>query len=137
MSAQIIITDINDQALNYWDIGLTEPGNTYSIGTIRIKNIGDNTPDFAKLSAALLTWRYTGGINSQGQEMIDETWLQARISASVFLPIGGDPSMSNVLTLPALSAGSSIDVDLRISVPSSANSGGAIGVIPFIDYGTV
>lgn len=129
MSFLFEITETDNTELSSKVIGIIYTGIT-NIGTIRVKNIGDDTPSALYLTAACSTWSYSGARNSQGQEAVDEKWLEAKVGSGDWTPIGGATKLS--LTPPT--PDNYIDIQLRFNIPAIASTGGNFAIIPLVEY---
>ncbi len=105
-------------------------GVTTSINTVLVKNVhASSTATLVRLGALLAHGAFTGGTDAQGQEALDEKWLQAKLTAdSTWKPIGGpygleeDGDPLNYLDLPDLVPGASVSVDVRVVIPVSPST---------------
>ena len=91
---------------------------------------------------------YAGANNAQGQEVIDERWIEVKSNGIInpeskvilddampdFVPIGGDPLANplNFITLGDMPANTARKLFFRVNVPVGASS---IGMVRFIPRG--
>jgi hypothetical protein len=133
MSASYIIRNTSDAEISMLDFEAVT--GTSETKTIRIYNSGDATATDLFLGAATVKWSYSGDLNSQGQELVTEQWLQAKVGAGTWTPIGGDPSTpTNILSLTPPAAGAYVTVELRLVIPAGADTGGNFAFIPFVAW---
>lgn len=136
MTASIVIRNTSDDAINSIDFGVLSAGETSSVIQIRLYNAGDAAPTEIAVGAVTTQWGWSGDRNSQGQEAITEKWLQARVGTAAYAAIGGNPLSSGAtLAITAMSAGGSVDVDLKLVTVTSASTAGGFSIIPFAIYG--
>lgn len=96
--------------------------------TIRLFNAGDGAPATLELGAMTAGLAYAGDRNAQGQAAITGQWLEARVGADPWTPIGGDLlNPANVLALTPPVPGDHIDVELRL-----VGSTGIFSVVPVV-----
>jgi hypothetical protein len=96
-------------------------------GTEKLLSMGD-----VRISVALLDGSYTGGGFEEGQEMIDEKWLEAKSNGvtgsgitddvqTVFTPIGGDPSIGG-LAVGDIPTGTARRIHFRLNIPVNVDT---------------
>lgn len=103
-------------------------GQVSAVRELRLTNISSPgiTLTDARLGVQLLngtfeTAQYPGDPNVIGLECQDERWIEVRVGADPFKPIGGlfgpndDPD--NFYELGDIGSGQEVDVDMRINVP--------------------
>lgn len=132
MTAKIVIHNILDAEISLMDFGEITPGMVSSTIVARLYNSGTTTPTTLDFGVATGAWNFAGDRNSQGQEAVTEQWFEARVSPAAFAPIGGDPlTPANLLSLTPISAGASVDVDIRVNPPIGMATAGKLTAIPF------
>lgn len=106
------------------------PGATSSTTTIRILNAGATDATSVTLHACRGDQYFEAAIGEDsdtsarmGKELIDETWLQARVGAGAWTPLD---ELANGLSLGAIAAAAYVAVDLRLVVPSAAATFGNV-----------
>lgn len=135
MSKSILIRDTDDDNISSIDFGLIEPGATSSTVTIRIYNAGTESPTEILIGCLTSLWSATGDRNSQGQEAVTEQWVQARVGAGAWTPIGGNPlTPANVLSIAVPAPGAYTTVELRQVIPATPTTRGGFACIPFALY---
>ncbi len=133
MSASYIIRNTSDAEISTLDFEAVT--GTSATKTVRVYNSGDATATDLFLGAATVKWSYSGDLNSQGQELITEQWLQAKVGAGAWTPIGGDPSTpTSILSLTPPAAGAYVAVELRLVIPAGADTAGNFAFIPFVAW---
>lgn len=96
-------------------------------GTEKLLSMGD-----ISISVSLLDGSYTGGWFEEGQEMVDEKWLEAKSngvtgtgiiddSQTVFTPIGGDPATGG-LAVGDIPAGTARRIHFRLNIAADAET---------------
>jgi hypothetical protein len=96
-------------------------------GTEKLLSMGD-----VKISVTLFDGSYSGGRLEEGQEMIDEKWLEAKSSGvtgtgitddaqTVFTPIGGDPAIGG-LAVGDIPSGTARKISFRLNIPADAET---------------
>ena len=135
MRKSLVIRDTDDDAISAIDFGITEPGATSSSVTIRVYNAGTETPADVVIGCLTTGWNATGDRNSQGQEAVSEQWVQARVGAGAWTPIGGSPlTAGNVMAITPPIAGAYVDVELRQVIPAAPTTRGGFSCVPFALY---
>lgn len=133
MSASYIIRNTSDAEVSSIDFGSTI--GTSDTVTIRVYNSGDATAADLFIGCATVVWAFAGALNSQGQELVDNQWIQAKVGAGAWTPIGGDPSVpANILTLTPPAAGAYVEVSLRLVVPAGVSTAGNYSFMPFVAW---
>ena len=101
------------------DIGIL--GGIATLSNLQIQNDGDETPTGASLTA--LTARLSNdGTPIDGKELITEKWLEAKLPAGAWTPIGN----GDMLSLPLLAVDETVIFELRLNVPAGASFLGTI-----------
>lgn len=137
MTVSIEIRNTSDTAINDLNFGRVDAGKTSTATTtLRLYNAGDSTPSELLFGVLSVTGSYSGDTNPQGQEAVTEKWVQARVGTAAYTAIGGNllATTGTTLSLTPLSAGASVDVDLRLVVPAGASTGGNYAFVPLAFY---
>jgi hypothetical protein len=135
MSKSVIIRNTSDAAISAVEFGFLEAGETSSTVTIRVYNAGTESPTEILIGCLTSGWNTTGDRNSQGQEAVTEQWVQARVGAGAWTPIGGSPlTPANVLSIAVPSPGAYTTVELRQVIPATPTTRGGFACIPFALY---
>ena len=127
MSFAFAIKNADGNEIDTINIGQVFPG-TIPRGTVTITNTGTETPSDARLTVSTLDWTWTGSLDIRGQEIVTEKWLQAKIGAGSWTPIGGlFTTAGNYLSVTPPAPGDSVDVELQLVVPAGSATGGDCG----------
>lgn len=128
------IRDTSDVPLSLIEITATAAGIT-SLGTIRAAvvdawagataGVGVMTPDGMPASA--------GTVRGMAGTAVDGHWVEAKIGAGAWTPIGGHLLDAGAATLAVSdpSPADYVDIELRLNVPTTAELG-AFAVFPFV-----
>ena len=107
----------------------------YSLGTVRIANLGTTAPTVTRVTFANIDWSWSGGENADGQECLTEKWLEAKEGAGAWTPIGGlFTTPGNYLEITDPPAGSYTEIELRLNVPVGASTAGSFSGIPVVAW---
>lgn len=111
-------------------VGLVSGTDPKTLGDISITNTGDETPTTLYLIALTSGRSGTGGAAAEGQELIDEHWLEvSQDGGATWAGIGGDPGTAdNRLTISSIPApGDAVTIKAKLTVPVGALTAGDLG----------
>jgi len=102
------------------------PAGITALETVRIKNVGTTTPTELRLSVCNFDWTFAGARNFEGQEVVTEKMVEAKIGAGPWTPIGGTfVTPGNYIEPGLIAAGAYVEVQLRVNVPADASTKGS------------
>lgn len=110
-------------------LGLISVVDTVTLGDISITNTGDETPTTMYVGLFNALRAGVGGSLSDGQEVINEQWLEvSQDGGATWNAIGGDASADEnrieVIAIPA--PGETLAISARFTMPSDATTAGDV-----------
>ncbi len=127
MAAAVKITDraTGDEvfALRFTPVA---PGEEYPVKELNVENVSGQDLDNVRINVQLIKGGTSGGENEEGQEGVDEKWVEVRIPPSAFKAIGGpysdtDP-VANYLDVGSVVTGGDFDLDVKAVLPASIDT---------------
>lgn len=124
---QYELRDIEGNILGDAAFSDLEEGTTGSTFSILVANTGDEASSDLRLTVILADRTFGSGANLDGFEVMTERWVEARIGAGAWTPIGGNPvDAGNYLSVPSPDPGDSVQVDLRWNIPAGIETKGDV-----------
>jgi len=135
MTISYQIRNTLDQEIGAVEFGASIASSQTGTQTVRIYNDGDATPDTLTFGCMTEDLHYTGDTTANGQEVVTEQWLEAKVGAGVWTPIGGDPTTpANVLDLTPPTPGTYLDVLLRLNTPAAPSTTAIFLFVPILTF---
>lgn len=108
------------------DVDGVEPGATMSLSPVSVVWLSGTSEDSVFLSATLATRKTASGSFADGLEPVDERWLEAKIGAGDWTPIGGGPDGDAIEIEATDFVSGACEVQLQIKVPATPSTFGDV-----------